>query len=785
VKIFAMIRAELARLTATTMSRVALVALMLVPVLYGGLYLWANQDPYAGLDRVPVALVVADTGADYDGEATNYGSDVAEQLIDDGTFDWHTVTAATAKAGVADATYDFSVTIPADFSSSIASSSTDAPHQATITLTTNDTNSYLASTIGSQAAQSIRDAIVARVNEQAADQLLIGLSDIRSSLVDAADGAGQLTDGATTAADGSTSLAEGAGQLADGSSQLATGAGSLADGTGRVADGAGQVADGSGQVAAGASALADGTGRLNTGAGTLAAGTAQVATGADDLATATGKVADGTAALSQGATDLADGTGKVSAGAAQVAAAAQKVADGTAALNGAAQQAGTEFADATAALEAARTSLRGQLGAAGLSDEQIAGILAALSPIDDAVAAGGTALGQAGTAIDTLAAGSGQLATGAAQTAAGAKQAADGASTLAGGAGTAAAGARQTADGATTLATGAHQAADGAATLATGTAQTADGAATLADGAGRTADGAATVSGGAASAATGAATLSTGAASARSGAESLATGASSLSDGLLGLQTGAGTLRDGLTDGVASVPASDAETRDLQGSTIADPVDLQKAAVTSAGTYGAGLAPFFASLAGWIGIYALFLIVKPVSRRAITALHSPLKITLAGWLTPGILGLVQMAALFGILTGVLHFTVHNPVGTYGMMGLAAMTFAAIILALNVWLGSVGQFVGLVLMVLQLVTAGGTFPWQTLPAPLAFLHHVLPMSYAVDGIRQLMYGGNPATALNDAGVLLLWLAGALALAAVGVVRMTHFRTLRDLKPSLIG
>uniref|UniRef100_UPI00130484E1 YhgE/Pip family protein n=1 Tax=Cryobacterium sp. N22 TaxID=2048290 RepID=UPI00130484E1 len=345
--------------------------------------------------------------------------------------------------------------------------------------------------------------------------------------------------------------------------------------------------------------------------------------------------------------------------------------------------------------------------------------------------------------------------------------------------------ARQSATGAAALATGAHQSADGATALATGAGQTATGASSLAAGAGQTADGAATLSTGAASAADGAARLSSGANSARSGAETLATGASSLSDGLVGLTDGAGTLRDGLTDGVGSIPDTDAQTLDLQGSTIADPVNLQKAAVTSAGTYGAGLAPFFASLAGWIGIYALFLIVKPVSRRAITALHSPLKITLAGWLTPGILGLLQMAALFAILTGVLHFEVHNPLGTYGMMGLAALTFAAIILALNVWLGSVGQFVGLVLMVLQLVTAGGTFPWQTLPAPLAFLHHVVPMSYAVDGIRQLMYGGNPATALNDAGVLLLWLTGALVLAAIGVVRMTHFRTLRDLKPSLIG
>ena len=174
-----------------------------------------------------------------------------------------------------------------------------------------------------------------------------------------------------------------------------------------------------------------------------------------------------------------------------------------------------------------------------------------------------------------------------------------------------------------------------------------------------------------------------------------------------------------------------------------------------------------------------------MSRRAITALHSPVKITLAGWLTPGLLGAIQMVGLFAIVAGALQFRIQDPVGMYGLMALASLTFAAIILALNVWLGSVGQFLGLVLMVLQLVTAGGTFPWQTLPGPLAALHHVLPMSYAVDGIRQLMYGGSTATAASDAGVLALWALIALLVAAIGVTRMTHFRTLRDLQPSLIG
>jgi len=279
--------------------------------------------------------------------------------------------------------------------------------------------------------------------------------------------------------------------------------------------------------------------------------------------------------------------------------------------------------------------------------------------------------------------------------------------------------------------------------------------------------------------------LADGAQQVASGAASAASGSAQLRDGLGALDAGATQLRDGLDAGLAQIPDQSADERARQSAAIADPVALETSNVASAGSYGAGLAPFFAALAAWIGMYALFLIVKPVSRRAITALHSPIKITLAGWLTPGILGVAQMAALFGVISLALGFSVASPWGVFGIMALASLCFAAIILALNVWFGSVGQFLGLVLMVLQLVTAGGTFPWQTLPGPLTALHHVLPMGYAVDAIRQFMYGGDAARAGLDALILLGWLLVALGLAAVGVTRMTHFRTLRDLEPSLIG
>ncbi|HWT33390.1 MAG TPA: YhgE/Pip domain-containing protein, partial [Microbacterium sp.] len=206
MKVPAMVMAELRRLTATTMSRLAVAALMLVPLLYGGLYLWANQDPYGKLAEVPVGLVVADQGA----AGTNYGDTVADKLIKDGAFDWQRMPAARASAALRNGDVDFTVTLPADFSRALTSASGTDPHQATIALETNDANNYLASTIGTQAVAKIRASVAQTVGQTAANRLLTAISDIRSGLVTAADGAGQLADGADRAQSGATQLRDGA-----------------------------------------------------------------------------------------------------------------------------------------------------------------------------------------------------------------------------------------------------------------------------------------------------------------------------------------------------------------------------------------------------------------------------------------------------------------------------------------------------------------------------------------------------------------------------------------------
>ena len=54
---------ELKRFGRGRLPRAALVALLLLPLLYGALYLWSFWDPYSRLDKIPVALVNDDKGA--------------------------------------------------------------------------------------------------------------------------------------------------------------------------------------------------------------------------------------------------------------------------------------------------------------------------------------------------------------------------------------------------------------------------------------------------------------------------------------------------------------------------------------------------------------------------------------------------------------------------------------------------------------------------------------------------------------------------------------------------
>lgn len=706
---------ELRRITAGRLPALAVLALLLIPMIYAGFYLYANGDPYDRLDRVPAALVVDDAGGtDADGARRNVGEDVARELVDSGSFDFHRVGAAEADAGVRDNRYTFALTLPRDFTAALQSSAEFAPRQGMLVLTTNDANNYLARTIADTLVTKVRESVARNVGTEAARTFLTGFSTIHTRTQEAANGAGQLADGANQAHDG-------AGRLASGADELASGQRRLLDGARQLASGAGELASGAGTLSAGAGTAAAGADRLDAGAGELSVGLVQLR--------------DATAQLPAQSRELAQG--------------ARQVADGNAAVAAAGDRVAQESARLAAGLDAADGTVAAGLRERGFTDEQVAQALGALADARRPLVQGTERVQEVSGQLDRLGSGADRVADGAERLAASAPQ-------LSGGIATAADGAGALRDGASELAGGVRALGDGAGRLSTG-------ATALGSGADRLVEGERT---------------------AVDGTDRLADGAHRLDTGTGDLATGATQLRDGLAEGLGQIPNPDPATRDATATAIGDPVATRDVAYSQAGTYGEGLAPFFLALATWIGGYVLFLLLQPLSRRAIAAGQSPLRVALGGWIPAGVLGVVQVSAMYAVVVLGLGIAPVHPVATWAFLCLVSLCFTAIVHALNAWLGSVGQFLGLVLMVLQLVSAGGTFPWQTIPAPLYPVHYLMPMGYAVDALRHLMYGGELTGVVGTAvPVLAGWFVLAVTVATLATRRQRVW-TPASVKPELV-
>jgi putative membrane protein len=211
-------------------------------------------------------------------------------------------------------------------------------------------------------------------------------------------------------------------------------------------------------------------------------------------------------------------------------------------------------------------------------------------------------------------------------------------------------------------------------------------------------------------------------------------------------------------------------------------VAVSNVSQAKAGSYGAGLAPFFLTLALWIGVFMLVQAMRPVTQRALASNAPAWKIAVGGWLPFLAVAAVQASLLTLVVDVGLGLNPAHPVLMWLLMLAAAMAFSAIIHGVVALLGSPGKLVVLILLVLQLVSSGGTFPWQTTPGPLHVVHQLLPMGYVVSGMRHLIYGADLAIILPTMLGLLGYTLLGTALSTLAV-RKHKYWTLKTLKPEI--
>ena len=168
---------------------------------------------------------------------------------------------------------------------------------------------------------------------------------------------------------------------------------------------------------------------------------------------------------------------------------------------------------------------------------------------------------------------------------------------------------------------------------------------------------------------------------------------------------------------------------------VLDPVQSNQIDLSPVPNMGTGFAPYFSSLALWIGAMMISLVIaKRVDRH--NFIGSPgANIAIGQYLVYAFIGALQAALLTGVLAW-LGIDIQHPLATFGALLVSSMTSIALVCVLISVLGMLGQMLSMVLLILQLTASSGTYPIQlTQGGFFQALHPYVPFTYSVKALRE--------------------------------------------------
>ncbi|MBU6079422.1 YhgE/Pip domain-containing protein [Allobacillus halotolerans] len=189
-----------------------------------------------------------------------------------------------------------------------------------------------------------------------------------------------------------------------------------------------------------------------------------------------------------------------------------------------------------------------------------------------------------------------------------------------------------------------------------------------------------------------------------------------------------------------------------------EPVKLSKNELFPIPNYGSGMTPFYTVLAIWVGGLLLIslLAVDVHDREGLTGRERYFG-RMFTFLTIGLLQTLVVTLGDWLLIG--SYIAH-PVW-FVLFGLIiSIVFMTLIYTLVSVFGDVGKAMVIVLLVLQIAGAGGTYPVILLPKLFQAISPFLPFTYAIDLMREAVGGIIWESAIHDMIILSLFGIGAL-------------------------
>lgn len=343
-------------------------AIILVPILYAGMFIWSFWDPYGHLEKLPVAVVNEDKGAQMEGEHLALGDKLVKNLKEKDSFDFHFVDQQTAEKKLKDNQYYMIIEIPEDFSKNATTLLDKNPQKLQLNYIQNQAMNYTSSKIEESAMTKIKSSVAEQVTKTYAEEVFGKVKEMANGYRSAGNGAKSL-------AKGSGKLKDGAVVLRKGTENLLTGATALNDGIGRVHNGAADLNKGALKLYNGSRTLGEGIAQVDSGAvslknhlAQLAASSVTFSNGLSEAKSGADKVANGSKTLASGMNQLASASGQLLDASKQLQTGAGKVADGSDKLSNGLNRVNSQLPALTSGMKELQQQLPKEL-AAGITSK--------------------------------------------------------------------------------------------------------------------------------------------------------------------------------------------------------------------------------------------------------------------------------------------------------------------------------------------------------------------------------------------------------------------------------
>lgn len=178
------------------------------------------------------------------------------------------------------------------------------------------------------------------------------------------------------------------------------------------------------------------------------------------------------------------------------------------------------------------------------------------------------------------------------------------------------------------------------------------------------------------------------------------------------------------------------------GEFLSAPVELDTHKVFPIENYGSALSPFYSILAMWVGGLVLVSILKCRAvndKKLDLAGYRPFELYIGRYLIFMIFGIIQSVIICLGDLYLLHIQCLYP-GRFIFVGVVSgIVFSNIIYTLTITFDDVGKAIAVIMLVLQVAGAGGTFPIEVTPGFFNMINPFLPFTHGMNAMRDAVAG----------------------------------------------